>query len=321
MSADELVLQNLVYHEQLIVQISELDHVPPALKQQQNRLKRLKKDAVTLERKVKSLEAQTQRTKTEDEGLIGSTKRRFLANVTGRKDRFEMRCQELQSKLDCYEKTKQELAALDNKIFDGPTPDYPENDQLGAQVQHAQKKHDAIRQHLDNESKAADLLQKTYSSLSTCVDKMRDQHWIQPSFGGPIYTVEQLARTAEICLQRATEVSPNARHIGRVCIPQNVYDAFPSFGPFMGDSSTFRRVLKQASSQPLNSVHIGQEAARLIRNHADTAKADLKTATTELSRARDDLHAFRLSVFEKLPCASPPSEFYIALSETLRSFF
>ncbi|KAK7014227.1 hypothetical protein R3P38DRAFT_2720030 [Favolaschia claudopus] len=97
MSTDELVLQNLVYHEQLIVQISEFDHIPPALKQQQSRLKRLKRDAVNLERQVKSLEAQTQRTKTEHEGLSSSTKRRFVANVAGaagRKDKFEARVSE-----------------------------------------------------------------------------------------------------------------------------------------------------------------------------------------------------------------------------------
>ncbi|KAK7014228.1 hypothetical protein R3P38DRAFT_3002357, partial [Favolaschia claudopus] len=111
------------------------------------------------------------------------------------------------------------------------------------------------------------------------------------------YAIEQLARTAEICVQRATEVSPHVHPIGRVFIPQK---------PFMGDPSTFRRVLKQASSQVAAVQNDVKKQLELVRNHVDTAKADLNTATTELSHAQDDLNAFRLSVFERLSCASPP---------------
>jgi hypothetical protein len=81
---------------------------------------------------------------------------------------------DLQSKLERYNLTKQDLAQLYNKIFDGPTQAYPEDDQLEYQLQQAQGRYNDIQGFLNRESQALNLLQSANSALLGCNSKMQE---------------------------------------------------------------------------------------------------------------------------------------------------
>jgi hypothetical protein len=81
---------------------------------------------------------------------------------------------DLQSKLERYNLTKQDLAQLYNKIFDGPTQAYPEDDQLEHQLQQAQGRYNEIQGFLNRESQALNLLQSANSALLGCNSKMQE---------------------------------------------------------------------------------------------------------------------------------------------------
>jgi hypothetical protein len=72
-----------------------------------------------------------------------------------------------------YNQTKQELAALYSKIFDGPTPAYPEDDQLEYQVQQAQNRCNEIQASLTRESHIVSLLQSANTALQACSSKIQ----------------------------------------------------------------------------------------------------------------------------------------------------
>jgi hypothetical protein len=89
MNATDTVFRNATYHAQLLAGIAELDHVPPALEQQEKFIVELEKEAATLARKIAALERNTKKERKEHEDLRDSTTRRFAAKITGRKDKFE----------------------------------------------------------------------------------------------------------------------------------------------------------------------------------------------------------------------------------------
>ncbi|KAJ7885851.1 hypothetical protein B0H14DRAFT_3856733 [Mycena olivaceomarginata] len=61
---------------------------------------------------------------------------------------------DLQEKLQLYNKTKQELAELYRKIFDGPTPAHPQDDQLEYELQQAQSRYTQVQGFLHLKSQA-----------------------------------------------------------------------------------------------------------------------------------------------------------------------
>jgi hypothetical protein len=89
MSVTDAVLENSAYHSRLLAQISELDYVPSALRQQDTYITGLEKDLAQLARQITALEKSTKKERKEHEALRDSTTRRFAAKITGRKEKFE----------------------------------------------------------------------------------------------------------------------------------------------------------------------------------------------------------------------------------------
>ncbi|KAJ6492934.1 hypothetical protein C8R47DRAFT_427436 [Mycena vitilis] len=205
MSTRDAILENVTYHAQLIASISELDWVLSALKEQDNRIASLEEEAAGLVRKIRALECETGK---ERKDLRDST-RRLAAKLTGRKEKFEAKASkeereyaealeketqlkgqlanvetmvveakavrlDLHEKLKRYEQTKNDLAQLYSQIFDGATPEYPEDGELESRLAQAQQRHTKLPDSLTRDMQAVELLRGAYVALYGGKIKMQE---------------------------------------------------------------------------------------------------------------------------------------------------
>ncbi|KAF7373616.1 hypothetical protein MSAN_00572000 [Mycena sanguinolenta] len=260
MNAADVVLENTAYHAQLLAAIAELDWVPPALEQQESYITGLEHQSRQLAAKIESLEMQTKKEQAEHEALRDSTTRRFAATITGRKDKYEAKASKEEREYvealerERYYKRQQttlmnmiqeakaaDLAELYSKIFDGPTQDFAEDDQLEWQLQAAQSRYNEIQGYLNRESQAVDLLGSANTALQSCASEMQeaisDSHW--DMFGGIGVLGDMMEREsldnaraqgtrAQTFVQQAMMVSPQVQPIGEISIAHgSVVPLFP----------------------------------------------------------------------------------------------
>ncbi|KAJ7835926.1 hypothetical protein B0H14DRAFT_2795051 [Mycena olivaceomarginata] len=265
MSTVDTVLENSPYHARLLRQIAELEYVPAALQEQETHIAGLKRDSAALVPKIAGLERKTKKERMEHELQRDNSTGRFMAKLTGRKEKFDAKASkeerewieameaemqakkeqevvhtmlaeakavraDLQDKLQVYNQTKQELAALYSKIFDGPTPAYPEDDQLEYQVQQAQNRCNEIQASLTRESHIVSLLQSANTALQACSSKIQQalkySKWDMIGGGVKSDMMERNALTAaevhatlaQIFIQQAIMASPQVQAIGEITI-------------------------------------------------------------------------------------------------------
>jgi hypothetical protein len=89
MSTVDTVLENSPYHARLLRQIAELEYVPAALQEQETHIAGLKRDSAALVPKIAGLERKTKKERMEHELQRDNSTGRFMAKLTGRKEKFD----------------------------------------------------------------------------------------------------------------------------------------------------------------------------------------------------------------------------------------
>ncbi|KAK7055494.1 hypothetical protein R3P38DRAFT_2600445 [Favolaschia claudopus] len=351
MTTDDVILQNATYHTQLLSQIAGLDYVPPALKQQDAYIKGLETDITNVGREVKALEKSTKKERKEHESIRDSTARRFAAKITGRKEKFEARASkeereyiealekemqqrrqqetldtliaeaksartDLQNKLDLYEKTKKDLAALYSKIFDGPTQGYPEDDRLEYQLQQTQQRYNEIQDYLNSESRAVSMLQSAVNSLAACSGQIQQalgySQWDMFGGGGladamernALASAEGHASTAQVYVQQAMQASSQVKPIGQISISHGSILTDVVFDNIFTDYAFHQKI--EASARNVQAVQYNlTNELTAARGRAGAIGSDLSAAADALSQARNALDAYRRSVFDRLAGGLP----------------
>ncbi|KAJ6463524.1 hypothetical protein C8R45DRAFT_841233 [Mycena sanguinolenta] len=340
MNTADAVLENTAYHAHLLAQLAELDYLPPALEQQESYIAGLEHQSRQLVAKIASLEMQTKKEQAEHEALRDSTRRRFAATLTGRRGKYEAEASkeereyvealeteryhkrqqttlmnmiheakavraDLQSKLKHHDKAKQDLAELYSKIFDGPTQDFTEDDQLEWQLQAAQSRYNEIQGYLNRESQAVDLLQSANTALQSCASQIQeaisDSHW-----GGyrplsdmmereSLDKAREQATRVQMFVQQAMMVSPQVQPIGEIGIAHGSIISDVIFDNIFTDFAFHQKI--KASQQNVQDLmnQLGFAQGRL-----QAIDADLRGAADALSHARGALDAFRRRVFESM---------------------
>ncbi|KAJ7146180.1 hypothetical protein C8R44DRAFT_598754 [Mycena epipterygia] len=346
MDATQAVLQHAPYHAQLLAAIAELDYVPPALTQQESYIASLEAEARTTAAKVKALEGKTKKERKEHEALRDSTARRLAAKLTGRKEKFEAKAGkeereyvealekemqekrqaaqldemiveakavrvDLQSKAERYRLTKEDLAELYHKVFDGPTQAYPEDDQLEYQLQLAQGRYNEIQGFLNRESQALNLLQAANGALLSCNSKMQEalnySQW--DMFGGgamsdmmernALSAAEGLAGQTAVYVQQAMLASPQVQPIGEINIAHGSIMSDVIFDNIFTDMAFHDKIKASARNVAAVQHNLTNQLAA-AKHRTGAVGADLSAAADALARAREALDAFRRGVFEQL---------------------
>nr|GAT55409.1 predicted protein [Mycena chlorophos] len=340
------VRQNAAYHAQLLASIAELDYVPPALDEQRNMIRSLEQQVAKTVETIKVLEKKTKKERKEHEALRDSTARRFAAKITGRKEKFEAKAskeereyiealehetqekrrkesleqliveakrvkRDLESKLNRYKATKEDLATLYSKVFDGPTQAYPEDDRLESELSAAQNRYNEIQGFMNRESQAFHFLKSANESLQYCHREIQSAlgYSTWDVFGGgavsdmmersALSSAEGHATTAATCVQQAQIASPHVRPIGDITIAHGSIITDVIFDNIFTDLMFHEKI--EASARNLDGVRQNLAVElNLANGRMASVGADLSAAADTLARARQTLDNFRRSVFESV---------------------
>ncbi|KAL0576695.1 hypothetical protein V5O48_005294 [Marasmius crinis-equi] len=363
MSTSQTILENAAYHATLLKTLDELSYAPSALSQQTTYLADLEARVKEIKANVEKLASVTKKERKDHEKLRDSTARKLAAKMTGKKEKFEARREkeereyvealenemkergnlktvetmivegnrvkdELSEKSLRLSQIENEIQALYDRIFGGPTQEFPRDDQLESQLSQAQGAYDQIQDHLNRQSRAVNLLREADNAMRQCLASMQEalSYSTWDTFGGgtpspsrfganerataigrmsdmmersALGTASVAASRAHMLVQQAQRTSSDVRDVG----PIRVYE-ISLFGDVFFDN-IFSDIAAHNKMQA-NQNELFQAHERLRRElRAATARCerigpDLIEAAEVLSQCRHDLAQFRKQTFERV---------------------
>ncbi|KAL1746586.1 hypothetical protein HDZ31DRAFT_33791 [Schizophyllum fasciatum] len=267
MSIANTVRANAQYHSHLLSRIGELDYVPSAMENQRPYIEELEQQKKTLKSKLDKCVQKTKKERKEHESIRDSTTRRLAHKLTGKKDKFEQKASkeekeyiealeeemkvrnnlemnekmiaeaqatlvDLEEKAQTYDRLKRDLVALYNSIFEGPTEEFPRDDEIEQQVRYVEEIYNNVQKRLNHESRVADILAHAEGELRVC-DRFISEALSHSTFdmlGGGAMTdmmernalmnAQNKASTAQMLIQQAQQLSPKVKSIGTINIAQ-----------------------------------------------------------------------------------------------------
>ncbi|TRM63249.1 hypothetical protein BD626DRAFT_402883 [Schizophyllum amplum] len=267
MSIANTVRANAQYHSHLLSQLGELDYVPSALENQRPYIGELEAQYKTLKAKLDKSVQKTQKERKEHEAMRDSTTRRLAHKLTGKKEKFEKKASkeerdyvealeeemkvrnnlemneqmiaeakatlaDLEEKIKTYDHLKRDLADLYNSIFEGPTQEFPRDDEIEQQLRYVEEIYHNVQKRLNNESRVADILGQAEGELRRCNVFMNEalSYSTYDMFGGggmadmmernALSNAQNRASTAQMLITQARQLSPQVKSIGNINIAQ-----------------------------------------------------------------------------------------------------
>ncbi|KDR78264.1 hypothetical protein GALMADRAFT_119275 [Galerina marginata CBS 339.88] len=366
--AQDAILANADYHTRLLSTIAELEYVPTARKHQVNYVKDLESQLDSGKKKIVQLAEKTKKERKEHEVLRDSTARRFAHKLVGKREKYEAReskeereyvealeremterdnllviqqlleeangvLMDLTDKGTRYESAQAELKVLYERVFDGPSEAFPEDDRLEYDVVDAVRKHEQLQEILNSESRAAELLARASKAMDYCQKSMQEAlgYSRYDMWGGgnmadmmersALRQAQTNASQAEMLVNQAMRVSSAVQPVGRVNIAQGsiVSDIF--FDNIFTDMA-FHNQIKQSAAQVLLANQRLKAEKDAARRRADGAGAQLLRAAEILDSRRKTLDNFRRATFESYIAHNPPPPSYdhVTTSPTSPSF-
>ncbi|KAJ8075185.1 hypothetical protein PM082_019513 [Marasmius tenuissimus] len=346
MSTSQTILENAQYHANLLKTLDDLSYAPSAFSQQTNYLADLEGRVKNIKANVEKLSNVTKKERKEHESLRDSTARRLAAKMTGKKQKFEeKREKEEKEYVEALEKemkerdnlktietmiaegrdvredlsrksqklaeAEREIHALYERIFDGPTQEFPRDDQLESQLEQSQQAYNRIQDHMNRQSRAVHLLKEADNAMRHCLAQMQEalgySTWDVYGGGTMADMMERsalgnaaiAASRAQMLVNQAQQTSPDVRNVG----PIRVYE-ISMFGDVFFDN-IFSDIAAH-NKMEANRNELMQHHDR-IRNELRAATLrcerigpDLIEASEVLSQCRRDLDQFRRETFERV---------------------
>lgn len=212
-------------NRELLTILSETDHAPPDLQQQQRYVAELESQLQSLAKQIRQLDQKREKEFKEHEKYRDSVMRRFAYKVGRKTEKFEakaakeereyfdalqeehkakeqqknlasLREEALRAKTDLeqqvarHNQAQEDLDGLYNQIFHGTTPDFPEEDNKERQCTLALQAYQEARTKADTQNQAVMSLQevgKRLSSASYSIEEALD-HSRMDMFGGGTMT-------------------------------------------------------------------------------------------------------------------------------------
>ncbi|KAF9262002.1 hypothetical protein L218DRAFT_453376 [Marasmius fiardii PR-910] len=271
-STSQIILENAQYHKNLLKSQDELSYAPSALSQQTTYLADLEARVKHIKKNVEELAKVTKKERKEHESYRDSTGKRLAAKMTGKKQKFEARRekeereyvealesemkernnlktietmiaegnrekQELSDKSLRLTQVQNEIQALYERIFGGPTQEFPRDDQLESQLESSQQAYNRIQEHMNNQSRAEALGYSTWDTWGggTMSDMMERSALGTAAVG---------ASRAHMFVQQARHTCPDVGDVG----PIRVYE-ISMFGDVFFDN-VFSDIAAHHGSQP-----------------------------------------------------------------------
>jgi hypothetical protein len=347
MATKDIILAAVARNDQVITILGETDYAPSALQQSTAYVTELQTQMAAEEKNVKKAVLKLQKEQSEHEMYRDSHVKRLAYRMTGNKGKFEAKAEKeereyheaLQARVQAekkletlkntlkeaqasksdhekvaarHKKAQADLNALYDSIFNGPTPEFPEEDAAEVSVREAQQIYQDISGKLNIESQVIQLLSDADKRMNLARRQIDEALSYSAAdiwgFGGPLadlYERDYLsqaqshASNVEMLLAMARRSQPLVQSIGRMEIAQGNFISDVLFDNVFSDYTFHDKIkaseveLKRAHGKLLGQLKEAQE--RLVR-----AKGEVKIAEGRLQAARKSLERERMEAFRRV---------------------
>lgn len=342
----------------LLSTLAESDYAIPALEQQTLYVRSLNDEMSKTQKLIKDLEQKTKKERAEHEKYAESTVKRFAYKLGGKKgtakfqdkaakeekEFFEAWQQEKQAKdrrdtlshkLDeaNQEKAKFESAATVNReaqeslnnmyerIFAGPTPQYPEEDAKEEAVNQARSAFDNIAQQCDASNRSVQLLSQAMLQMKRALGMIasaeQSSQMDMIGFGSTFMDIaerQDLAQAQSHVLQanmlmnqaRSSDQTAEIQPMPRMEIAQGNIMSDMIFDNIFTDYMFHQKIQQSAVDVQRGAVHL-QRQLELQNRRLQQRQQEMNEAKQILEEARQELKTIRQLTFERV--ANPPPEY------------
>ncbi|KAF3231069.1 hypothetical protein TWF192_006419 [Orbilia oligospora] len=339
------ILEAADAHISLISQMSDLEHAPFTLEQQSKYLADLKKTLTSLKTELEKLRKITSKERKGHQDLRDSFARRYAHKLTGRSEKFvskiekeereyldalhneraaeekeryledtiaetENRVAELTTQTNQYVNLKEQSEQLYKKVFDGPTPEFPEEDQMEVAVQHAKDFFAEAQSRCNSDQEAEKLMFKAEKSVARavkfCDEALSASSW--DVWGGG--TVADMIERDNLSKAKST-VSQAQMLLGQAIDLQDAIGPFDTVKVAGGHTTEifldnpvsdyeFHKKVKETYVQMRLLHQKVQLELQAQRGRALDSKNNMEDAKAQLAAARGELEKVRREVFERV---------------------
>ena len=347
MATKDIILAAAARNDELIAILDETDYAPSALQQSIAYVSELQTRIAAEDENVKKAVLKLQKDQSKHEMYRDSHVKRLAYKMTGNKEKFQAKAEkeereyhealqarvqaekklemlkdtlkEAQASKSEYEKAavrnkkaQADLDSLYNSIFDGPTPEFPEEDAAEVSVQQARQIYQDISGKLNTESQVVQLLSHADKRMSLArrhvdeaISYSTDDIWAFGIQMADLYERDYLsqaqvhASNVAVLVAMAQRSQPLVQSIGRMEIAQGNFMSDILFDNVFSEFSFHDKIkaseveLKRAHAKLLTQLKESQE--RLER-----AKREFKIAEGRLQGARKQLERVRMETFRRV---------------------
>lgn len=348
----EILAYEAPHNAHLLRGLADTDYAASALRQQLDYIADLTKQIDQSKAKLTSLKRKTQVEKAEHEKYRDSTMKRFAYKIGGKKDKFADRASkeereyyeavqeehsaaqwletlqgqftdatrvkgELEAASNQHIQYQNELDAMYNKIFEGPTPDFPEEDAKEFPVHEAQRVYNDLEYRYRNESQTTEILNTAAINMKRAmlhVEGALDASRMDMlGFGGSFADLAERDELSKCQMQvmsvthlisQAQGLQPLIQPLPNIRIAQGNFMSDIVFDNIFTDMN-FHEKIKDTKMDLTKAQKTLNSQVEEAKGRQTAIKADLDYATQTLEFSRKELQQVRQQAFESV--GAPPA--------------
>ena len=352
MSTKDRIISSASKNEELLAALAETDYAPSALQQATAYMNDVESQIATETKNVSSLTAKVEKELHDHEKYRDSRMKRLAYKLGGKKEKFEAtaekeereyhdalqekfhaerRLGDLKARLEDARITKEqhaevaarhqslqaELQALYRSIFDGPTPEFPNEDAAENSVEQARYRYNYVQGQLNVELQVLHMLADADAKMNAAHQAIQDALHASRAdmlgFGGRLADYQERsslsmaqsnADQVEMLVDMARKAQPLVQPIGHMEIAQGNFMSDVLFDNIFADMNFHSKI--QAAELSLKKAHhnlLMQLDAATARSEG--LKREARNAEDVLQRARKDLDRIRQEVFRRVNAGEP----------------
>ncbi|KZP19839.1 hypothetical protein FIBSPDRAFT_827660 [Athelia psychrophila] len=348
----ERILASSNQNTSLLKTLSDTEYASSAIVQTTTYLRILQDELKSRTQTLSDLKKTLLKEQKEHESYRDSTMKRLAYRMSGKKDKFDSKAEkeereyleavqkhvnasqelgvvkgniaeternleELKSVSNLHNNAQRELDGLYDSIFQGPTPEFPEEDQAEGPVQQLRQEFAAVQARLSVEGQALAILLDAekfmHRGLSDMSEASTASNWDVWGVGGNMADVAERGALSkaechvsqvEMLVSQAQRVQPAVRGIGHVEIAAGHVMGDIIFDNVFSDLAMQDRIdesqqqLKKSSGRLNHEVQAAREREAIVRSELEGVKG-------RLEEARKKLESVRASTFERVAGGLP----------------
>lgn len=354
MSVQDRILSSASQNDELLSTLAQTDYAPSAIEQNNAYIQSLKDEIQELEKLIRRLQARTAFEKADHEKYRDSTMRRLAYKIGGKKEKFDHKAEkeekeyfealqkelkskrnldllkhnlreaehlnvDLQSIVEEHQDTQNRLDNLYDSIFQGPTPEFPEEDAKEGPRLEAQQAFNALQLRLSTEKQALAILNDTHKFLQRALSDMNealdasemDVWGVGGSFAdmaerSALSRAQSHVSQVEMLYAQAQRTQPLITPLPHMEVAMDNMMSDVIFDNVFSDMH-FHRKIEASNNQMLAVKKVLDIQIQLAKERVTKAQSEVDGVKRVLEGLRSELQAIRAAAFEKIAGGAPPA--------------